>query len=49
MLSEGDGRVGLAAAMMPTTAKPAELDAVMAGLERSRRVRSATWTASAMP
>ena len=46
-LAEGDGRVELAATLVPTTAAPAELDEVVAGLERSDRVRSATWTVSA--
>lgn len=46
-LAEGDGRVELAATLVPTTADPAELDEVVAGLERSDRVRSATWTVSA--
>lgn len=46
-LAEGDGRVELAATLVPTTADPAELDEVVAALERSDRVRSATWTVSA--
>ena len=46
-LAEGDGRVELAATLVPTTARPADLDEVVAGLERSGRVRSATWTVSA--
>jgi putative Mg2+ transporter-C (MgtC) family protein len=46
-LAEGDGRVELAATLVPTTARPAELDEVVAALERSGRVRSATWTVSA--
>jgi len=47
-LAEGDNRVELAASLMPTSAKPADLDAVVTALERSSRVRSATWTVSAM-
>ena len=47
-LSEGDERVELAASLMPSTAKPADLDAVVTALERSARVRSATWTVSAV-
>lgn len=46
-LAEGNGRVELAATLVPTTARPADLDEVVAGLERSGRVRSATWTVSA--
>jgi putative Mg2+ transporter-C (MgtC) family protein len=46
-LSEGDGRVELAATLLPTSARGADLDQVVAALERSGRVRSATWTASA--
>jgi putative Mg2+ transporter-C (MgtC) family protein len=46
-LAEGDGRVELAATLVPTTADPAELDEVVAELERSGRVRGATWTVSA--
>ena len=46
-LSEGDTRVELAASLVPTSAKAEDLDAVVAALERSARVRSATWTVSA--
>lgn len=45
-LSDSEGQVELAAALVPTTADPAELDAVVAALERSPLVRSATWTVS---
>ncbi len=48
-LSEADQRVELAASLVPTTAKPADLDSVVTGLERSGKVRSATWTVSAEP
>ena len=46
-LSEGSDRVELGATLVPTTAVPAELDAVVAALERSTLVRTATWTVSA--
>ena len=46
-LSESEDRVELAASLLPTTAKPADLDAVVTALERSAKVRSATWTVSA--
>jgi len=46
-LSEGEDEVELAAALVPTTADPAELDAVVAELERSDLVMSATWTVGA--
>ena len=48
-LSESDERVELAASLVPSTAEAADLDAVVAALERSARVRSATWTVSAEP
>ncbi len=43
-LSDSDEQVELAAVLVPTTANAAELDAVVAALERSPLVRSATWT-----
>lgn len=43
-LNSGEDWVELAATLVPTTAEPAELDAVVAALERSSHVRSATWT-----
>ncbi len=42
--SDSDSQVELAATLVPTTAEPAELDAVAAALERSPLVRSATWS-----
>ncbi len=46
-LSEGEDQVELAAVLVPTTADPAELDAVVAELENSGFVKSATWTVGA--
>jgi putative Mg2+ transporter-C (MgtC) family protein len=46
-ISEADGRVELAASLVPNSARGADLDAVVTALERSARVRSATWTVSA--
>jgi putative Mg2+ transporter-C (MgtC) family protein len=46
-LTEGDDEVELAALLVPTTAKPAELDAVVDVLKRAAAVKSATWTAAA--
>ena len=43
-LSESDDQVELAAVLVPTTAEPAELDAVVAALKRSPVIKSATWT-----
>ncbi len=43
-LSDTDEQVELAAVLVPTTADATELDAVVAALERSPLVRSATWT-----
>lgn len=45
-LSEMEDAVELGAALIPTTAVPEELDQVVAALERSTKVRSATWTVS---
>jgi putative Mg2+ transporter-C (MgtC) family protein len=47
-LTETDDGVELAATLIPTSAEPAELDRVVAALERSSKVRSATWTVSAV-
>ena len=43
-LSEAEEQVELAAVLVPTTAEPAELDAVVSALERSPLIRSATWS-----
>jgi len=43
-LSESETEVELAAKLVPTTADPDELDHVVAELENSPLVRSATWT-----
>jgi putative Mg2+ transporter-C (MgtC) family protein len=43
-LAAGDDLVELAADLVPTTAKPAELDAVVSSLKRTAVIRSATWT-----
>ncbi len=45
--SEGEERVELEAALVPTTAEAAELDAAVAELERSPLVQSATWSVAA--
>lgn len=42
--SESDDNVELAATLVPTTADPNELDAVIAALKRSPMISSATWT-----
>lgn len=46
-LSETDAQVELAAVLVPTTADEAELDAVVAALEASPLVLSATWSVEA--
>jgi putative Mg2+ transporter-C (MgtC) family protein len=46
-LSETDDQVELAAILVPTTAEDVELDAVVAALELSPLVRSATWSVEA--
>jgi putative Mg2+ transporter-C (MgtC) family protein len=46
-LSEGDEQVELAAILVPTTAQPDELDAVVVALEAADFIVSATWTVSA--
>jgi putative Mg2+ transporter-C (MgtC) family protein len=43
-LSESEEQIELAADLVPTTAAPAELDQVVAKLEASPLVRSATWS-----
>lgn len=43
-LSDSEDQVELAAILVPTTAEETELDGVVAALERSPLVRSATWT-----
>jgi putative Mg2+ transporter-C (MgtC) family protein len=46
-LSDSDEQVELAAILVPTTAEVAELDAVVAALEASPLIRSATWSVEA--
>ena len=46
-LSESDDQVELAPVLVPTTADAAALEAVVAALERSPAIESATWTVSA--
>ena len=46
-LSDGDDQVELAAVLVPTTAEDAELDTVVAALEASPHVLSATWSVEA--
>jgi putative Mg2+ transporter-C (MgtC) family protein len=45
-ISAGAGVIELAADLVPTTAEPSELDAVVTSLKRSAAIRSATWTVS---
>ncbi|MGJ3647745.1 MgtC/SapB family protein [Sphingomonas sp. GlSt437] len=45
-LSETEDLVELAAALVPTSADPTELDVIVAHLERNTAVASATWTVS---
>lgn len=47
-LSETDDLVELAAILVPTTADPGELDAVVACLEHDPSILSATWTVSTL-
>jgi putative Mg2+ transporter-C (MgtC) family protein len=49
VLSDNEEQVELAAILVPTTAEDAELDAVVAALEQSPLVRSATWSVEARP
>ena len=46
-LSDNDEQVELAAILVPTTAEEAELDAVVAALEHSLLILSATWSVEA--
>jgi putative Mg2+ transporter-C (MgtC) family protein len=46
LLSENDELVELAAALVPTSAKSEDLDLIVAHLERSDAIQSATWTVS---
>jgi putative Mg2+ transporter-C (MgtC) family protein len=46
VLSESDDLLELAAALVPTTANPADLDAITAHLGRHDNIESATWTVS---
>ena len=46
-LSDNEDQVELAAILVPTTAKDAELDAVVAALEQSPLILSATWSVEA--
>ncbi len=45
-LSEGENTVELAAIHVPTTANPADLDAIAQHLAHHEKVISATWTVS---
>ncbi|HTX50619.1 MAG TPA: MgtC/SapB family protein, partial [Caulobacteraceae bacterium] len=45
-IAEGEEQVELAATLIPTTAEPAELDAVCAALETHPEIENATWTVS---
>lgn len=45
-LSEGEDQVELAALLVPTTANPIELDAVVAALNLNDKIDSAAWTVS---
>lgn len=45
-LSEGEEVVELAAILVPTTAKPQDLDAITGHLQRHDSIESATWTVS---
>ncbi len=47
-LSEGDGQVELAASLVPTTADPHDLDAVVEELMKKNAIESATWTVSTL-
>jgi len=44
LVSDKEGRVEMAAVLVPTTAEPSELDAVVTALERSPLVNIATWS-----
>lgn len=47
VVDTGEKQVELTATLVPTTAKDAELDAVIVALERSALVQSATWSVEA--
>jgi putative Mg2+ transporter-C (MgtC) family protein len=47
VLTETEEQVELTALLIPTTADPAELDAVCAALETHEVIENATWTVSA--
>jgi putative Mg2+ transporter-C (MgtC) family protein len=47
-LSETEEMVELSASLVPTSADPEELDAVVATLEKSDLIQNATWTVSAL-
>ena len=47
IFSDSDDQVELAAVLVPIVAAAKELDAVVAALERSPLIRSATWSAQA--
>jgi putative Mg2+ transporter-C (MgtC) family protein len=47
VLSEGEALVELAAVLVPTSANPQDLDAIVAHLARREIIDSATWTESA--
>jgi putative Mg2+ transporter-C (MgtC) family protein len=46
VLSEGEDIVELAAVLVPTTANPADLDAITEHLAKQHNLTSATWTVS---
>lgn len=48
ILSEGEELVELAAALVPTSARPEDLDAIVAHLGRHDHIASATWTVGTM-
>ena len=48
ILSDGDDIVELAAALVPTSAQPGDLDAIIEALCRHDGIASATWTVSTM-
>ena len=47
-LSEGDRQVELAASLVPTTADPRDLDAIVEQLMKQEAIESATWTVSTL-
>ena len=46
ILSEGEDQVELGAVLVPTTADPNELDAIVTRLEAADEIDSAAWTVS---